>query len=178
MNRDARISFICTDGVGAVVMADDEVVREDLVSLAPFADYAAAHAHDWIEFARHTLMREIGLHELILLTGCDLTNGRYSVTVFSGARTSKRPGHGASFQLPHPASTMHISDQQSIRYFQHNYGPSSSIPPVTPCLFIRGFKLLDRHVERMEREEAAQTEFEETCKAQVLAILLDSDQLS
>ncbi|KAF8525332.1 hypothetical protein JB92DRAFT_1322811 [Gautieria morchelliformis] len=159
-----HVSFRCTDKIGAVIMAEDDVIREDVVNLGPFADYAATHSHTWIRFARHTLMREVALHELILLTGCDLTRGRYSVTVFNGAHTSKRPGHGASFQLARPGSgTRLCPNPEAISYFQHNYGPSSSMRSVTPCLFIRGFKLLDRHVERMEDEEADRNEIEDSC---------------
>ncbi|KAF8592404.1 hypothetical protein K439DRAFT_1610213 [Ramaria rubella] len=149
-----RICFKCTDKIGAVVMAAEEVVREDALPLDIFADYAIAHAHTWIQFARHRLMREVALHELILLTGCDLTTGRYSLTVFQGARHSKRLGQGASFQLRDPESrAQFLPDHPSISYFQHNSGPSMSTHSSTHCLFIRGFKILDRHVETMEREE-------------------------
>lgn len=160
-------------------MTDDEVVREDVALLAPLADYAAHHARSWIKFARHTLMRDVALHELILLTGCDITNGRYSVTVFNGASASKRFGHGASFQISSPSSSTHIcSSPQSIKNFQHNYGPSPSVHSVAPCLFIRGFKVLSRHVERMERE-GDQNDIEDICgNAQVYLEPFPWDQLS
>lgn len=161
-------------------MTDDEVIREDVAPLAPLADYAAIHARNWIKFARHVLMRDVALHELILLTGCDLTEGRYSVTAFNGARASKRSGHGASFQLSSPSLRGYVhSSPQSIKNFQHNYGPSESMRPMASCLFIRGFKVLDRDIERTEREEDYRNEFEDVCGSpQVYLESFPPDQLS
>ena len=150
-------------------MTDSDVHRQDIVDLEPFAQYIAAHAHSWAHFARFELMHEVAMHELILLTGCDITHGQYSVTAFNSARVSKN----ASFRLSHPGSNRPTwSHSPSIGYFQHNYGPQITAHPVGQCIFVRGFKILDRYIEKFEREDEAESWFVENCCTAQVDILL------
>lgn len=160
---DAHIHFKCTAKAGAVVMSSSEVYRKDVArqGLGAFANYMMAHAHEWAKFARFKLMHEVALHELILMTGCDITKGKYSVTVFNSARLSKRAD--ASFQLSPNHQTW--SHSPMVGYFQHNHGPRRAVLAPEQCLFVRGFKVLDRRVEQLERRDEAESWFVENCCA-------------
>jgi len=157
----SSLAFRCTDKVGAVLLAEKEVVAEDLVDLDPFATYFSNYAQSWLRFAT-TLGRDLALRELIFVTGCDQTSGRYSATVFDEARVSKFIGRRASFQVADPRTKFSDwSDAISVGYFHHNAGQSRPQGSPSSTLFIRGFKILDRQLEEFESEEE-EFEFEGT----------------
>ncbi|KIJ56623.1 hypothetical protein M422DRAFT_22775 [Sphaerobolus stellatus SS14] len=150
----SSLTFKCTDKVGAVLITEQDIIAEDLVDPGLFATYISKFAQSWLDFANNDLGRDVALHELILVTGYDQTRGRFSSTVFDGARNSKLFGRQASFQVADPVcKSSDWSNPNAIDYFHHNYGPARlrNTPPST--LFIRGFKIMNRELDGLESDE-------------------------
>jgi len=151
---DGSVSFRCIDKSGAVVIAEKDVVCEDALFPEAFAAYLSIHAHSWIAFA-NDLGRDVALRDLIFLTGCDYTAGGFSLTVFDEARSSKLFKRSSSFELIKPTSQNGLGRAaSSIGYFQVN---QSFTEKSKNTLFIRGFKVLDRHIEQTERQDLDQS---------------------
>ncbi|KAF8528961.1 hypothetical protein BU17DRAFT_60703 [Hysterangium stoloniferum] len=146
---DGSVSFRCIDKSGAVVITEKDVVCEDVPHPEAFAAYLSTHAHSWIAFA-NDLGRDVALQDLIFLTGCDYTAGGSSLIVFDEARSSRLFNRTSSFELIKPTSQNGLGRAaSSIGYFQVN----QSFPRNNKnTLFIRGFKVLDRHIEQTERQ--------------------------
>ena len=104
LHGESSLSF--TNEKGAALILPYEVSREDTLHDKLFREHMLKYHQQWYNFAIHELHRDIKLHELILVTGCDPTRQWETATYFRnnqninaalGARAD--PIAGANFSL-------------------------------------------------------------------------------
>jgi len=154
----AKASFECTSSCGAVLVTKQSAARFDARSRRAFSNCLLQHREEWLAFTTQVLLRDIALRDLIVVTGCDLTE-EWATAVFQENSTR------VDFEVQSPIASnevtpwckwtttvevSHRSGPSGERNFSEHGKPSlpdnySRLPKAqNQCIFIRGYRLVPR----------------------------------
>ncbi|TFY74338.1 hypothetical protein EWM64_g9673 [Hericium alpestre] len=139
---DGEISLMCSKKQGAVLAISDHALREDARHRGLFKQYLRENCRSWFSFSKR-LGLELGMQDLILVTGRDLTNS-WAVAVFTEAHAYAKLTIG-SFILG--SVSFNLAWTEGSRVLR-NHGPlvrrlAPGMTEIDPnqkdqCIFLRG----------------------------------------
>jgi hypothetical protein len=157
LHGEFSLSF--TNEKGAALILPYEASREDTIYDKLFREHMLKHHQQWYNFAIDKLHRNIKLHELFLVTGCDLTRQWEMATYFrnnqdinvalgaqvasaAGANFSLSAGWRVNQTVPTRRGPRALNQQplQNSEGSQNERGHLDN----TECIFIRGVYVKDR----------------------------------
>ncbi|KAF8589934.1 hypothetical protein K439DRAFT_1303893, partial [Ramaria rubella] len=123
------IKFESSASTGAILLTNHKTYREDVVRIARMEKYMLEHAESWLEFASED-DRGIGLEDLMLITGYDVTS-EYAMAAFSNTERVVGIEFQAGVTAVASASIAVWGSWQANTSVHHNCGPQIRIPPST-----------------------------------------------
>ena len=155
LRGEFALSF--TNEKGAALILPYEACREDTMYDRLFREHMLKYHQQWYSFAINELHRDIKLHELILVTGCDLTRQWATATCSRNNRdinialgAEGTPVVGANFSLSagwraNQNTTTRRGPLQALNQqpLQDSEGSRAHLDN-TECIFIRGVYVKDR----------------------------------
>ncbi|KAH8117720.1 hypothetical protein DFH11DRAFT_854157 [Phellopilus nigrolimitatus] len=145
MEPGAKVKLVCESRQGAALITKNFIKCEDAVRMKAMKDYIGKNCDSWHKFAISE-GRDIQLHDLILVTGCDLTTD-WAMATFN----ERSSGVEVSFEVGGPVASAGFSiwgEWSSTVDIPYRCGPiltnSALKSPLTEqfnqCVFIRGFR--------------------------------------
>ncbi|KAH8107367.1 hypothetical protein DFH11DRAFT_1517667 [Phellopilus nigrolimitatus] len=160
----ANISLACSRKQGAALLIKNHAYRFDARSLRAFAQCMKDNYSTWRAFAKDVHNRDVALHDIVLVTGCDLT-AEWAMATFNeserGASVSFEVG-----QAPFGSGDFKLwGEWTSNVHVPHRCGPIPTLPPASresllitggspssgqakdnynQCIFIRGYRIYRR----------------------------------
>ncbi|KAH8103698.1 hypothetical protein DFH11DRAFT_1488286, partial [Phellopilus nigrolimitatus] len=148
MGAGARIRLVCERRRGAALITKNIIKCEDAVREKALKEYMLANCDSWHEFAISE-GRDIQLHDIILVTGCDLTTD-WAMATFN----ERSSGVEVSFEVGSPSLVVSAGVSlwgkwSSTVEIPYRCGPilpstESLTDPFNQCVFIRGYRIARR----------------------------------
>lgn len=147
---------------GAALLIKDKAFRSDALSLKSFAQTIIQNHVSWLAFANDTLGRGISLRDIVLVTGCDLTN-KWTIATFDEETVDAEVCFSVN-ALPGSTGFGIWGEWQSEVHVPNLSGPGPLLPPplsaststtesteiisrttdFNQCIFIRGYHIIHR----------------------------------
>ncbi|KLO09886.1 hypothetical protein SCHPADRAFT_833389 [Schizopora paradoxa] len=124
------VRLSCTDQQGAALIIKRPAVREDILSELILKNLLKKNYESWVSFARDSLMRDIGVSDLLLVSGHILTNEWATATVVEKTRNCEIQFSAGSTPFGNASASVWGSWTSSVS-LPLRFGPVP-LPPAAP----------------------------------------------
>lgn len=171
-----KLNFSCNKEQGASIALAEPADRENTNCKGKLSEYVHQNYQKWLPFVRDCLGWDVNLRDLIFITGLDIANEWATVT-FSQKETNAEAGFSlndptkvigtatATFSHSHRSSTniaIRFGPNSSsgvtnaIANSLHNTQRKDSSEKSNQCIFLRGYRVIEREIVPMKLVAAAQ----------------------